>query len=596
MKRHEANKPHERQDCDKKFVTKSGLDIHRRKHTGERPYKCDNCSKAFTTRSVLIMHMRGHTGEKPYECNTCGARFTQSATRADHMRRHTGEKQYQFTTCPEKFVTRINYRGHILLSQRKSKIECKICKKQFTSNLKLKNHMVKHSNERPFECGECGRKFKSKISVASHLKSVHSNEKPYKCDICMKRFAVRSSLILHTMTHTNIGRVQCEQCGRMLNSKRHVLRHQTSQTGCKRNYVFKPFFCKLCGTQFNNDSTARKHRRIMDCTKTHVRFLCDFCREDCKTYEGLLTHLLDHAEPGRKGYDSLLHRMTHSKKRINPAWVVKVYNSDTVSTSRDSSGAYINIDQRQVTSVPTDHTPAVHNNTVVHHQRDNVVYHKTAMDHRKTVIDHHETVVDHREIAVDYHKTAIDYRKTAVDHHETDVDHHRTAVDHHKPAADHHKTAVNVLSQDSCFTGETNFDKINTNEKLNKYEGRKYLGNTEAYYNLDSNHVNGVWGTCRDLGNNYILTRELQVRDKCDIEVIKHACVMQRSYPMIKEAEEVSVKEENETVDKWEEEPEMQKTSDRQFLESTSLLIVNGITTIKREAPHPVPHTSVPHY
>ncbi|XP_069156415.1 zinc finger protein ZFP2-like isoform X2 [Procambarus clarkii] len=593
MKRHEADKPHECQDCDKKFVTKSGLDIHRRKHTGERPYKCDNCSKAFTTRSVLIMHMRGHTGEKPYECNICGARFTQSATRADHMRRHTGEEQYQCTNCPKKFVTRIGYRGHILVCQRKSKIECKICKKLFIAKVTLKNHMVMHSNERPFECGECGKKFKSKNTLASHLKSVHSNEKPYKCDICMKSYTARSSLIMHTKTHTNIGRFQCEQCGRMFNSKRHVLRHQTSQTGCKRNYVFKPFFCKLCGTQFNNESTARKHRRITDCTKTHVSFLCDFCREDCKTYEGLVTHLLDHAEPGRKGYDNLLHRMTHCQKYSNPALIVKVYNSGTVSTSRDNSDAHINIDQQQVTNVPSDHSQVVHNNTAV----------------------------------------------------------------------DHHETAVNVFSQDTCYTSETNFDNINMNDKLNKDEGRKYLGNKEVYDNLDSNHVNGIWGTCRDLDNNYISTRELQVRDKCDIEVIKNACVMQRSYPMITEAEEVglkeeeetedynleskhingiwgtcqdlgndyystrelkvkekcdievikdacvmqrsspmikeaevSVKEENETVEKWAEELEMQKTSDRQFLESTSLLIVNGITTIKREAPHPAPHTSVPHY
>ncbi|XP_045594611.2 zinc finger protein 62 [Procambarus clarkii] len=1221
MKRHEADKPHKCQHCDKKFVTKSGLDIHRRKHTGERPYKCDNCSKAFTTRSVLIMHMRGHTGEKPYECNICGARFTQSATQADHMRRHTGEEQYQCTTCQKKFVTRINYRGHILVCQRKSKIECKICKKLFINKFTLKSHMVKHSNERPFECGECGNKFKSKTSLASHLKSVHSNKEPHKCDICMKSYTTRRSLIMHTMTHTNIGRFQCEQCGRMLNSKRHVLRHQTSQNGCKRKYVFKPFFCKQCGAQFTSDRAVRDHKhrtpdctktlvrflcdfcredcktyeglvthlldhaepgrkgydnllnrmthgkkrvnpawivkvynsgtvstprdnraqceqcgrmfiskshllrhqtsqtrckrnyvfkqffckqcgaqfnsnstashhkyRNPDCTKTHVRFLCDFCREDCKTYEGLVTHLLDHAEPGRKGYDNLLDRMTHNKERINPAWIVKVYNSGSVSTSRDDNGAHINIDQRQATSVPTDHTPAVHKNTAVDHQRGNVDehktavdhhetaedhqktavdhhktavghhetavdlrktvvehhetdvdhhktavnhhktaidlrktavdhnetavdhhktavdlrksavghhettvdhhktavdhhdtavdhhdtavdhhktavdhhdravdhhktavdhhdravdhhktavdhhdravdHHKTAVDHHKTAVDHHKTAVDHHKTAVDQHKTAVDHHKTAVDHHKTAVDHHKTAVDHHKTAVDHHKTAVNVFSQDTCLTSETNFESINTNDKLNKDEGRKYLGNNEAYYenanekphkcdicmksyttrrylimhtmthtnigrfqceqcgrmfnskrhvlrhqtsqngckrkyvfkpffckqcgaqfnsdaavrkhkrrtpdctkthvrflcdfcredcktyeglvthlldhaepgrkgydnllnrmthgkkrvnpawivkvynsgkvstprdnigahinidqrqassvptdhsqvvhnntavdhqrgnadyhktaidhletsvdnhktavnvfsqdtcltsktnfdnintndklnkdegrkylgntdaycNLDSNHVNGIWGTCQDLDNNYISTRELQVRDKCDIEVVKHACVMQRSYPMIteaeevglkeeeetedynleskhidgiwgtcqdlgndyystrehkvkekcdievikdacvmqrsypmiKEAEEVSVKEENETVEKWVEEPEMQKTSDRQFLKSTSLLIVNGITTIKREACHPAPHTSVPHY
>ncbi|KAJ6438509.1 finger protein AZF1 [Purpureocillium lavendulum] len=66
--------------CNKRFVQKTHLDIHRRTHTGHKPYKVctkENCGLTFSQRGNLKTHMRRHTGEKPYACSICGKLFAQ---------------------------------------------------------------------------------------------------------------------------------------------------------------------------------------------------------------------------------------------------------------------------------------------------------------------------------------------------------------------------------------------------------------------------------------------------------------------------------------------------------------------------------------
>ncbi|XP_069156411.1 uncharacterized protein [Procambarus clarkii] len=651
VKRHEVDKPHECQDCDKKFVTKSGLNIHRKKHTGERPYKCENCPKAFTTRSVLIMHMRSHTGEKPYECKVCGARFTQSSTRADHMRRHTGEEQYQCTTCQKKFVTRLGYRTHTAVCQRKSKFVCKICNKICPNTHSLEIHTKTHSGKKTLECKVCGMRLSSKQSLSSHVRLKHSNEKPFKCDMCMKSYPLKSALTHHIKIHFNTNRVKCDKCGRRFTNRR-IHSHQA--LCCKKVLAFKKFMCIMCGRQVSSKETVQKHVKKCYSRELQVSFLCNFCHQEFGTYKALVTHLLKHAKPQGLDYGNLLYKMSAYHEYCNPALVVQKYNelqNHCLSvTDRQKLERYFannSIGICQVTSSPGIHVPALDSNRIAGEDNQGandgnyripIGNHGTALFTDKiqpltiSNLSNHRTRIINNGIAVHPDQTCnqIQVTNAAKQHQDDNVKENFTNVAS-GPQVNHlsvHYQVVNVkemVVEDQylmraseslvnkkgvillenipdkkdiiCSTSKIHCNKTNMNDKLHKYENRKYLGNLEANYNnLDTTCIykSAKWEACQDLDNQCSKTGKQNciddnqsAYDNYDREVNKHICVMQRNYPMIEEMQEMCIKEEKvfENVNKYLEEMSEMTMPNLQLVENTSLLSVNGITTIKCELP-----------
>ncbi|CEJ80946.1 hypothetical protein VHEMI01102 [[Torrubiella] hemipterigena] len=83
-------------NCNKSFIQKTHLDIHRRTHTGAKPYVCskEGCGLTFSQRGNLKTHMRRHTGEKPFPCRICGKLFAQRGNVRSHEETHNGDKPF----------------------------------------------------------------------------------------------------------------------------------------------------------------------------------------------------------------------------------------------------------------------------------------------------------------------------------------------------------------------------------------------------------------------------------------------------------------------------------------------------------------------
>lgn len=102
--------------CNKSFVQKTHLDIHRRTHTGAKPYVCtkENCGLTFSQRGNLKTHMRRHTGEKPFSCRLCGKTFAQRGNVRSHEETHKGMKPFvcKLDDCNKTFSQLGNMKTH----------------------------------------------------------------------------------------------------------------------------------------------------------------------------------------------------------------------------------------------------------------------------------------------------------------------------------------------------------------------------------------------------------------------------------------------------------------------------------------------------
>lgn len=93
--KHQADRPHQCETCDKKFAVRSDLVRHSRIHSVDKRFMCSVCGKKFTDRSTHLKHERAlHSGVKPYDCEICGKSFSYSFVLRSHMLTHTGEKNF----------------------------------------------------------------------------------------------------------------------------------------------------------------------------------------------------------------------------------------------------------------------------------------------------------------------------------------------------------------------------------------------------------------------------------------------------------------------------------------------------------------------
>ena len=88
--------------CDKRFRSKTYMNVHRKRHTGENMFSCTQCGKRFSSKSGLREHMNIHRGK--YKCTKCGKCCQRSRDLARHRRSHSGEKPFKCTYCLQQTI------------------------------------------------------------------------------------------------------------------------------------------------------------------------------------------------------------------------------------------------------------------------------------------------------------------------------------------------------------------------------------------------------------------------------------------------------------------------------------------------------------
>ncbi|XP_075166564.1 uncharacterized protein LOC142238735 isoform X6 [Haematobia irritans] len=84
-----ADSEHRCDICGFVSSTRSATRQHKRfKHNPEKRHKCNMCEKAFKTPTLLKEHLATHTGIDLYSCAYCDATFKSKSNRSTHYRRH----------------------------------------------------------------------------------------------------------------------------------------------------------------------------------------------------------------------------------------------------------------------------------------------------------------------------------------------------------------------------------------------------------------------------------------------------------------------------------------------------------------------------
>lgn len=201
MKNHENPYGYFCEFCNQRLPSYNALEIHiRSKHFHEEgSFACDKCDKRFILKSKLTVHKRDTHSKRIY-CQFVGCEKSyksESAISYHYKKDHLNVAKFvQCDLCDFKTRTRAYLIPHMNMKHLNIKpYKCEICVYSSVNKDALRNHM-KYNHGPAIKCETCEKVFKSGQGLRNHMK-MHENPNGYFCEICKKRHQTYDALEIH---------------------------------------------------------------------------------------------------------------------------------------------------------------------------------------------------------------------------------------------------------------------------------------------------------------------------------------------------------------------------------------------------------------
>ncbi|XP_053407625.1 zinc finger protein 14-like [Mercenaria mercenaria] len=304
----------------------------------------------------------------------------------NHVRSASGKLQKNIIceVCGQTFIYQHQLKQHVEQQHegRRSVYTCHLCSKSFLFRARLQHHINMHNDETPYMCKNmCGKSYFSPQSRYSHeLQCQSKYPRPYQCTKCGLSFKVQSALNRHNAAKHGAPQYSCE-CGQAFGWSQSFRRHRKT---CKKEIRKKAstekereetklkcvtckhfekqalildkgpgipdkeadepnvYICDVCGKQFINQNTYKKHVRSHElATKAKTERERKWKCNDCEKVFGSEGNLREHVrqvhlkKPGEfmchlcpKSYT----RATRLEGHLNSHYGIKPYSCKSCRT------------------------------------------------------------------------------------------------------------------------------------------------------------------------------------------------------------------------------------------------------------------------